>query len=320
MPQIRVGVVRGGPSSEYPVSLKTGERVLRDLNKEKYLPVDILLTTRGEWYMNGIRSDIFTIAHHVDVVWNALHGTFGEDGKVQQLFESFSIPYTGSDILASAIGMHKGLAKERFAEAGLLVPKGEVLDAQSDLVAAERELFRHYLFPLIVKPVSGGSSVATRVVKNFDELVQAMQAASKHGDVLVEEYIKGDEATCCVLDSGVPDEYFALHPIEIVPHDSRDFFDYEAKYAGESEEICPGRFPLATHGALRDLATKAHQSIGARHYSRSDFIISPRGIYILEINTLPGLTEASLLPKALEAGGVAFPDFLDHVIGLALPR
>lgn len=318
MSQIRVGVVRGGPSSEYAVSLKTGESVLRHLNREKYAPVDILLTTRGEWYMNGVLTDLATIAQHIDVAWNALHGTFGEDGKVQQLFESFGIPYTGSGIVASAVGMHKGLAKERFAEAGLLTPRGIVVSALDDLNESAFQIFRDRRLPLVVKPVSGGSSVATQIVRTFEDLGRAIEAASKYGDILVEELIEGREATCSVIDTSVLGEHVVLFPVEIVPPATTDFFDYDAKYGGGSQEICPGRFPFATHQALRQLASRAHKAIGARHYSRSDFIISPKGIYILETNTLPGLTEQSLLPKALVVGGVTMPEFLDHIVSLAL--
>ena len=312
--------MRGGPSSEYPVSLKTGEHVLRQLDTLKYLPIDILLSTRGQWYMNGVLTDLPTIASQVDVIWNALHGEYGEDGKLQQELDRFNIPYTGSGSLASAIGMHKGLAKERFRDYGLLTPEGDLVRKEDVSRDQAFELFRGRHLPLIVKPVSGGSSIATTVANTFEELNQAIMVASKFGDVLVEEVIQGKEATVCVVDGNVEGEHFVLYPIEIVPPTDKTFFDYDAKYSGESEEICPGRFTLSTHSDLRDLATKAHQSIGARHYSRTDFIISPKGIYVLEINTLPGLTEESLLPKALKKGGVAIPDFLDHVIGLALAR
>ncbi len=319
MQKIRVGVVRGGPSSEYEVSLKTGENVLRALRGDRYLPIDILLTKNGEWYMNGTQTDLGHIATHVDVVWNALHGTFGEDGKVQKLFEHFGIPYTGSASLASAVGMHKGLAKDRFEKEGLLVPLGDVVwGGQSGSARASFPQLSQRPFPFIVKPVTGGSSVATAIVHNDTELAEALLAAAEFGDVLVEEVIRGKEATVCVVDGWSDGEYFVLFPIEIVPPSSKEVFDYEAKYSGISEEICPGRFTLSVHADLRDLAVKAHRAIGARHYSRTDFIISDKGIYVLEINTLPGLTSESLVPKALRAGGVEFHEFLDHIIGLTL--
>jgi D-alanine-D-alanine ligase len=318
MSLIRVGVVRGGPSSEYVVSLKTGESVLRNLDRDKYSPIDILITPRGDWYMNGIRTDLANINNHVDVIWNAMHGAFGEDGKVQQHFEAMNIPYTGSGVMASAVGMHKQLAKDRFIEAGLRVPEGEVIPGSENMFEVAFELFRNRHMPVIVKPVSGGSSLATKVVRTYDELREALVDASQFGDVLVEDFIPGKEATVCVIDSLTPGESFVLYPIEIVPPNSHDIFDFESKYSGESEEICPGRFPLSTHGELRELALRAHHAIGARHYSRADFIIASDHIYLLEINTLPGLTEHSLLPKALKAGNVKFSDFVDHVITLAM--
>ncbi len=318
MQKIRVGVVRGGPSSEYEVSLKTGDNVLRNLDRNKYIPIDLLLTKSGEWFMNGVQTEFASVSPHVDVIWNALHGTYGEDGKIQQLFEQFGVPYTGSTSLPSAIGMHKGLAKERFVENGLLVPRGEIVMEGANVADAAFEIYCNRGMPLIVKPVNGGSSIATAIVHNLLELAAAIGQAAQFGDVLVEDVISGKEATVCVIDGGGSGQHFVLYPIEIVTQSSKVFFDYEAKYEGGTEEICPGRFTLGTHGTLRDLAVLAHSAIGARHYSRTDFIISDDGIYVLEINTLPGLTTESLVPKALRAGGVEFQDFLDHVIGLAL--
>jgi D-alanine-D-alanine ligase len=214
--------------------------------------------------------------------------------------------------------MHKGLAKERFREAGLLTPQGMVIDARDNFDEVAAQVFHNHQISLVVKPISGGSSVATSITHTAEDLKRALEAASKYGDILVEEWIKGKEATCCVIDTSVAGEHVVLYPIEIVPPTSTDFFDYDAKYGGGSEEICPGRFTFDTHQKLRELAGAAHRAIGARHYSRSDFIISPKGIYILETNTLPGLTEESLLPKALTAGGVKIPEFLDHIIQLSL--
>lgn len=316
MSKLRVGVIRGGPSSEYEISLKTGENVLRSLSREKYNPVDILITKRGEWHMDGIPTTLANVAEHIDVAWNALHGAYGEDGKLQRELEHFGVPYTGSRVLASALGMHKGLAKERFRAAGLIVPDGEIISTLGDPENIAVAISQKRTFPLIVKPAVGGSSLGTNIVHNIAELTTAIESAAPYGDALVEEVIYGKEATVCVLD-GSEKKRVALFPIEIVPPGQHRFFSYEAKYSGETAEICPGRFTLKTHALLRDLALKAHEAIGARHYSRSDFIVSPKGIYVLEINTLPGLTSESLLPKALRTHGIAFSEFLDHVISLA---
>lgn len=315
MPRMRVGVVRGGPSSEYAISLKTGENILRALDEERYLPIDILLTTRGEWYMNGVRTSLGDIAAHVDVVWNALHGTFGEDGKVQQLFETFGIPYTGSGVLASALGMNKELAKERFRESGLRTPSSTLVEKQSDSGEVAFQRFRYGGLPVVVKPLAGGSSIAVSIARTFKELREAIEDAAVHGDVLIEECIEGVDATVGVIEDANGGHY-ALHPVEIIPPKDNAFYDYDAKYGGESEMICPGRFTAEIARELQEMAIRAHRAIGARHYSRSDFIVSPRGIYILEINTLPGMSV--LFPRSLKASGAEFGEFLDHIVELAV--
>lgn len=319
MQKLRVGVVRGGPSSEYDVSLRSGATVLKHLSPEKYHPIDILLTRKGEWIVDGLMTDLSAIAHKVDIIWNALHGEFGEDGKVQQQFESFGIPYTGSGPLPSAIAMHKGLTKDRFRELDILTPHGVVIEEDEDVGEAVFRVFRNYAMPVIVKPVSAGSSVGVSLAHNYEELLTSVERAKEWGSVLVEELIHGREATCAVIDSG-DGSVHALHPIEIVPAKEKLFFDYEAKYEGKSKEICPGNFTPAESAELRTLAARIHAGLGLRHYSRSDFIVSPRGIYALEVNTLPGMTDASLVPLALKTSGVEISEFIDHIIGLTLAR
>lgn len=313
----RVAVVRGGPSSEYNVSLKTGEVVLKNLDKEKYIPNDVVLTRDGVWYINGVRSNFADIAQHSDVIFNALHGEFGEDGKAQNLFRSFGVPFTGSDSLASAMGIHKGIAKERFESAGLKVAHGEIIPRDAEMSGVAYHLGLSMGFPLVVKPVTGGSSVATRIARNETDLVLALDAAAKYGDVLVEEYVEGKEGSVTVVDTG-DGEHFVLYPVEVRPHDQHDFYNYDSKICGEAEKICPGNFNIAALSKMRDAAVAAHKVIGARHYSTSDFIITPTDIVILEIDTLPNLHEHSMLQKALDASDVTLPDFLDHVISLAL--
>ncbi|MBI2046151.1 MAG: D-alanine--D-alanine ligase [Parcubacteria group bacterium] len=327
MSTIRVGVVRGGPSSEYDVSLKTGASVLQNL-PERYAPVDILISKNGEWHAGGLPTRPEKILPHVDVVFNALHGAYGEDGIFQQMLEAHGVPYTGSDSLASAIGMNKVLARKRFAAMGMKVPYGMELQAEAreeeePVHMDERfvfDLFRRFPQPSVVKPISAGSSVGVRVAHTLGELSEALEYAFSFGDtVLIEEYIRGREATCGVVDDFRGHDTHALLPIEIIKPQHSRFFDYQAKYGGESQEICPSpNFSQEQKQMIEKLAVQAHRAIGARHYSRSDFIISPRGVYILEINTLPGLTSESLLPKSLAAGGTQFEQFLDHILTLAM--
>lgn len=329
-PKLRVGVLRGGTSSEYDVSLKTGGAVLKHLPAEKYMPVDLLITKDGQWHVNGLPADLPKISRNVDVVFNALHGEYGEDGKVSRLLDHFSIPYTGSKALPSAIGMNKVLSKEFFAKAGMKTPLSRVIQDHGIEDIKEREsfaketafeIYRHLTPPWIVKPISGGSSVGTYIINSYPKLVEALIALAESGtDVLLEEFIRGKEATCGVVDLFRGKETYSLLPIEIRPAQNRTFFDYEAKYGGETEEIVPGNFSREESAEIQRLAALAHTTLGLRHYSRSDFIVTPRGIYILEVNTLPGLMEHSLLPKSLHAVGSSLPEFLDHVIALALER
>lgn len=320
---IRVGVLRGGPSSEHEVSLKTGEAVLAGL-PEKYSGKDILLSKNGEWFFNGQFSYPEKIIRSVDVVFNALHGYFGEDGKVQQILELFKVPYTGSGMLASSLGMNKILSREAFARAGLNVPRAIIIGKDEDYFEAARRIFKIMSPSWVVKPASSGSSVGISIVHSFNNLIDAIEkaaAAATDSKIIIEEYIKGLEATCGVVDNFRNQKYYSLPVIEIIPPSEHEFFDYQAKYNGGTREICPANFDMGTKRKIEEMARLAHQALGCRHYSRADFRISPKGkIYILEINTLPGLTTESLLPKALNAVGSSYPEFFRPFINSCLKR
>ncbi len=319
MHRIRVGVLRGGPSSEYDISLKTGATVLNNLSQDKYHARDIFIDKNGEWHMKGLPIKPYEALEHIDVVFNALHGNYGEDGKLQHMLEVHGIPFTGSGSFASAIGMNKVMSKDFFIKANLKTPKSIIVRSFENLKNKIVEIMRAFPLPYVVKPVSSGSSVGITLVKELIFLEKAIEKALEHGDaVLIEEFIQGKEATCGVIDNFRDQEFYALPPIEIRPH-SRHLFDYEAKYQGKSDEIVPGNFTDSEKREIEKIAIQAHKILGLRHYSRSDFIIHPkRGIFILESNTLPGLTEESLIPKALHAVGAPLPVFLDHIVQLAL--
>lgn len=319
MAKIRVGVVRGGPGHEYDVSLKTGASVLRSL-PEGYEGRDVVIMKDGVWHLDGLALNPAKLSQHVDVVFNALHGEYGEDGTAQRLFDSLKIPYTGSTAFPSALGMNKVLAKSAFKHAGLKVAFGETYTSgHGTLEEIAHAAFRRVPSPWIVKPVSRGSSVGVSLARSFAELVEAVRFAFEYADaILIEEYIRGREATVGVIDSFRGEDHYTPPPVQIIKPEHKSFFDYEAKYGGETREICPGNFSRGETELLQDAAMRAHKALGLRHYSRADFIVSPRGIYILEVNTLPGLTDESLVPRALEAVGCKYHDFLDHVLGLAL--
>lgn len=322
MKKMNIAVLMGGMSSEHEISLISGQNVLDCLNKEKYNIVPIIISKRGEWSVLDRRATMDKALEGIDVVFNALHGEYGEDGKIQGLLDCFGIKYTGSGVLASALGMDKIKSKELFEKHGFLVPKYTVLK--------RGEVFnKKFKGKLVVKPSSLGSSVGISIVEKREDLKKATDKAFEHCDtVIIEEYIKGREMTCGIIDPAPEQvrcgasavkkqEILALPVTEIIPPPGR-FFDYEVKYDGSTQEITPARIDKKLTKKIQDLAIKAHQALGCKGYSRVDFIVKNKKTpYILEVNTLPGLTKESLLPKAAKAAGIEFPQLLDIIINNA---
>ncbi len=334
--KIRVGVVRGGTSSEYPVSLQTGGSVIKHLSASKYRVHDVLITRDGKWHFDGVEKKPEQIMKQVDVLFNALHGEFGEDGKIQSLLDAYKAAYTGSGALASAIAMNKVLTKKHLAHHSahhaaskiktavhVVLRKAEVEGVAASFSDAVRkkaiEIFKTFPHPAVVKPASAGSSIGVSIVSTLKQLEAAIHSAFEHGEtVLIEEYIAGKEATCGVIDHFRGEKHYALPPVEIRKSSTSSFFDYQAKYGGATEEVCPGNFTAAESAEIQRMAREVHRSLGLKHYSRSDFIVHPRrGVYFLEVNTLPGLTEHSLFPKAMQAVGSGLTELVEHLVGLA---
>ncbi len=332
---IRVGVIRGGVSPEYDVSLRTGGHVLSHLRadalKDKYTAIDMLLDKNGILHANGRPTDMADVHKKVDVVFNALHGDFGEDGKFQQLLEQWKIPYTGSGIFSSALGYNKKMAKDRFRDLGLKTPEHMLFPFyQPDFDGPEedypakkaREVWQKMPAPWIVKPLTGGSSMGVHACKTFPELVRAFEVGMRQGvSVVVEELILGKEATVGVVENFRNKPLYTFPAVEIRLHKNKNSFDYEDKYYSPANRVAPGNFSLDEKVQLEYLAKLIHTEFNLDHYSTTDFIVHPkRGIYVLEVNTLPGLTPASTIPQALESVGSNMPEFIDHIIKLALSR
>jgi D-alanine-D-alanine ligase len=325
--KIRVGVLRGGPGPEYQVSINTGASVLENLPRDIYEPVDVFISKQGIWHENGFEKLPEKIVRKADVIFNALHGEYGEDGTVQKILDMFGVPYTGSGAMASALGMNKVAAKEVYKKNGLKVPFSVSISLNNLSREAIRSAYKSLPAPFVVKPASAGSSVGVRIAYSLPELEEMAIAAFEYSPtVMIEEFISGKEATCGVVDGWRGEKVHALMPIEIRMKSHHDFFNYDSKYSDPSsgegaEEICPGNFSKEEKDAIEGMAIMAHSMLGLRHYSRSDFRVHPkRGVYILETNTLPGLTSHSLLPKSLHAAGAKLAEFLHHVINLALQR
>lgn len=254
-------------------------------------------------------------AWRMDVAFIALHGPWGEDGRIQGLLETLGIPHTGSGVLASALAMDKAMAKVVLAAAGLRVPRGFELGRSEFAAGGWAERARELGSCLVVKPVSQGSAIGMSIVEEEGALADAIEAAFALDDrVLVEERVVGTEITGAVIGNREP---AALPLVEIVPRSGVN--DYRAKYdPAASDELCPARLAPAVATAAQDAAVRAHRALGCRGISRTDMIIAGGQPVILEVNALPGLTSSSLLPKAAAAAGIAFPELLDRLVRWAL--
>jgi D-alanine-D-alanine ligase len=321
MSKLRVGVVRGGPSSEYDVSIATGSNVLGNLSTEKYIPVDVFIDRSGKWHIKGVPISFLELPLHIDIAMNCLHGEFGEDGRIQKIFEDIKIPYTGTGPFGSALSMNKVLSREYYKRHGIKIPKGVYIKERDNIEEKAFEIFNSISTPWIVKPAKCGSSIGVSMAKSYDELINGINDALNYCDTaIIEEYVKGDEATCCVVED-IDGKLHALPPIEVRTHEDIPIFSFDAKYNKRSEEICPATYSKNIQELIKNMSIWAHNILGLRHYSRSDFIIHPnKGVHILETNSLPGLTEKSLYIKALESVDFPFPLFLDHLITITGSR
>ncbi len=316
----RVAVLRGGPSNEYDVSMKTGANVLKALGELGYEVKDIVITRTGDWLHDGLVRSPEQALTSIDTVFIALHGAFGEDGGVQRILQTHKIPFTGSNALSSAIAFNKILTNDTVRKHGIRSPKNQKItrDDISRLSAIVDELNDSLGEELFVKPIAGGSSLGAVHVPSKQGLLSTLEDLLRDFDeVMVEEYIRGKEATVGVLEDFRGESHYALPVVEIVPPADDPIFSYENKYNGRTEEICPGRFSYHEKALLEDAARKVHQALNCDHYTRSDFIVKNGDIYFLEINTLPGLTDESLLPKAANAIGLSYKDLVDHIVSTA---
>jgi len=309
----------GGPSAEHEISLETGNAVLRNLRVLGHRAWPVLIQNEREMFRGERKMDLVRAFGGADVVFVALHGEWGEDGRIQAIFEHYDIPYTGSGPIASAFGMDKFISRDLFLSKHLSVPEaiavGDSMTNREILVDALRQLGP---LPWVVKPRSRGSSVGVSVVEHEDALVHALAIARAFDRrVIVEEYLDGPEISCGVLEypAGYP---YALPPTLIVPPLENGFFDYEAKYSGTTEEITPAPFSGDVTRAIQQTALEAFRALGCRHYARIDMFLRNDVPYILELNTLPGLTPESIIPKQARAIGFSFPSFIEHLMVLAL--
>ena len=308
----KVVVLAGGWSDEREISLTSGhacEKALREAGFSQVTFMDIA----DDDFVSRMSAGSF------DVAFVAMHGRYGEDGCIQGLLEILHIPYTFSGVLASAMGTEKDVAKLVYREAGIPTPEGINLPPHTTLTTDQvDELVERYGLPLFVKPAANGSSYGISRVTEPSALAAAIETASAEGDaVLIERCIEGTEITVPVLGNEPPQ---ALPIVEVVT--GSDFYDLKVKYEPAAmHHVIPARLAPEVYERAQELAVRAHQALGCRGVSRSDFIVTAEGTpYILETNTIPGMTENSLLPDSARHAGIEFPELCKRLVELALER
>jgi len=296
-----IAVLMGGPGSERPVSLASGAGVVKALAERgaRVIPVDVT-------------GPDFVIPEPVDIAFNIIHGTFGEDGQVQAILEARGIPYTGEGVEGSETAFNKIETKQRFVECGIPTAAFEIIEAGT---------LPSLPLPYVVKAPRQGSTVGVYIVKNEAQIQPAIQGAAQYDNpLLIEEYIAGEELTVGIVGP------LALPIIMIKPKEG--FYDFKNKYpflnpqaGGGAEHYCPAPLPAKVTRLIQEIARAAHGSLGLEVYSRVDFILTPEGDpYVLEINTIPGMTEASLLPEAAGVAGIGYGELCEQIIDLSLAR
>ncbi len=304
----KIGVLMGGPSSEREISLQSGKAVFDSLAKQGLDAVTIdIKTDKLKENQDAIR------AQAIDCAFIALHGYFGEDGQMQRILDDLKVPYTGSGAMASKLAMDKIASREIFEVNGLRIPKYKALNKGYYSPGYKKEL--HLALPLVIKPANHGSSIGLSIIDSLEELDKAVHAAFGFDDnILIEEYIRGREMTVAIL--GVQ----PLPVIEIAP--KKRFFDFEAKYQpGMTDYIMPAKISSEETRKVQETALFAHNILGCYAISRVDMILDDAGLpFVLEVNTIPGLTHTSLVPKAASAAGIGFDQLCVRLIELAYEK
>lgn len=310
MTKLKVAILYGGPSNEHDVSLNSAQNVLSNIDKDLYEVVEILISKDGLFNINNQEyktvEAITEIKKIADVVFPVLHGKFGEDGAVQELLERVGIPFVGSGSKASRIAINKNISNAMFEKNNLTVPQSEIITKNNFAISIN--------FPVIVKPLDEGSSLGVHKCNSQEELEIVLENAFiDHTEMLVQECVVGREFTCGILDiEGVPTP---LPPTEIILKDTK-LFDYETKYTpGACAEITPAEIEDSLTEEIQDIALTCHEILDCKSISRTDIIVSENGtIYVLETNTLPGMTKTSFIPAQAKAFGLSMKDFITTLI------
>ena len=298
---MKIGVIMGGISSEREISLKSGEQVLLNLNRDKYEEIIPIIIDS--------KSEVVEKVKGIDFAFLALHGQFGEDGTIQGLLETMGIPYSGCKVLPSAICMNKGLTKRIVKTVGVNTAKWLIVKSVGEI---DYKKIRELQYPVFIKPNNGGSSVATFLVRSEEEVEMAVIEGLKYdNEIMIEEYIDGQEITSFVLNGEV-------FPTVMIKSKNGEFFDYASKYEenGAEEEVVLLEEKLKEK--INYISKRVWDILGCNGYARIDMIVSDGVPYLLEVNTLPGMTKQSLIPKSAKVRGLEFSELLDKIIECSL--
>lgn len=303
---LRIGVLRGGPSTGYDDSIQTGNFVIKNLI-DSHKPIDIFISNDGVWHMQGVPKSAENIFKHLDIVFNGMHGTYGEDGGVQDLLNHHGVKYVGSDKYPSGLVMNRWLMKEHLKPLGIKTPVAILVRNTDSLEEKAKEVWSSIPTPIVVKPAKGGYSSGYRKADFYHELLQALEEIlSKNDSAIAEEYLAGTRASSGIIEGFRDKDFYTLAPVEL---DSSDTPHYPTRFNDEQKK------------EIQNISRMIHKGLGLRHYSTADFIVTPRrGVYVLEVSTQPKLGDKSVIRKSLEAVGVSIKDFIHHIIGLALNR
>ena len=300
----------GGPSNEHDVSVNSAQNVLTYIDKNLYNIIEIPISKEGLFNINNqeykTMEAITEIKKIADIVFPVLHGKFGEDGVIQELLERVGIPFVGSGSKASRIAINKNISNAVFTKNNLTIPQSEIITKDNFIISIN--------FPVIIKPLDEGSSLGVHKCKSQEELnIIATKAFIDHTEMLVQEYISGREFTCGILD--VDGVLTPLPPSEVILKDT-ELFDYEAKYTpGVCVEVTPAEIDDLLQEEIQDVALQCHEIINCKSLSRTDVIVSENGtIYVLETNTLPGMTKTSFIPAQAKAFGLSMTDLITLLI------
>jgi len=314
-----IAVASGGTSSEYVISMKSASTILSFIDRERYNPYQVVISQEGWYVLHNehklpINKDNFSFQLDgqeikFDFVYNTIHGTPGEDGKVQGYFDLLGIPYSGCDVITSSITFNKNLCKRVIASYGITTPQSVMLNRQMNYEIDQ--LARELDFPCFVKPNNGGSSFGASKVDLAGQLETAINLAFEHDtEVLIEEYIQGTEMTCGVFTQDGKAQ--ALPITEVVSKNA--FFDFKAKYEGDSEEITPARISEAQTEECQKLSERIYTLLNCRGLARIDYLMKEGVFYFIEANTTPGFSLESIIPQQIRAAGIEISHIVNQQI------